>query len=275
MGHTGHDLTHYDAVEPTPLADGNIEYWRCGTCGAAFADEDATLPLGLNRWVLGATVDNGVATIPDSFVTIPDGEDIVIDVSDSTEDIESVVIGSETLDKIVDANTSLEIKLSDASVSFDATALESISTQAGDASITIIVNQIDDSSLTDDQVAALEDENVYLILTVEVYAGDIQISNFNGGKVTVSVPFEVPEGKSASDYYIAYVADDGTITALPTTYADGVLSFETTRFSNYVVLEKVSASPDTSDSTTLFPAVLIALLGITGTALLTKKRIFK
>ena len=37
----GHDLTRFDAVEPTAEADGNIEYWKCSRCKRYFADAEA------------------------------------------------------------------------------------------------------------------------------------------------------------------------------------------------------------------------------------------
>lgn len=39
-GHT--DLIHVPAVEATPEADGNMEYWYCGYCGKYYADEACT-----------------------------------------------------------------------------------------------------------------------------------------------------------------------------------------------------------------------------------------
>lgn len=38
-----HPLNHYEAVEPTCIRRGNIEYWICPVCGLIFSD-----PLGLN-----------------------------------------------------------------------------------------------------------------------------------------------------------------------------------------------------------------------------------
>lgn len=194
------------------------------------------------------TVENGTATVPDSSVEITEGEDVVIDVTDTEEEVSSVVIGSETVDKIADAETAVEIKLPDATVSFDATAIGSIGTQAGETAVTIVAKEVEDTTLTTEQKAALEEKEVCAILNLEAYAGETKITEFGGGKVTVSVPFELPEGKTGTDYYVAYVADDGTITAMPTTYADGVLSFETTHFSSYVVLENVTVNPPADDT---------------------------
>ncbi len=190
------------------------------------------------------TVEDGTANIPDSSVEITEGEDVVIDVTDTKEEVSSVVIGSETVDKIADAETVVEIKLPDATVSFDKTAFGSIGEQAGETAVTIVAKEVEETTLTTEQKAALEEKEVCAILNLEAYAGEKKITEFDGGKVTISVPFELPEGKAGTDYYVAYVADDGTITAMPTTYADGVLSFETTHFSSYVVLENKTVTPE-------------------------------
>lgn len=195
------------------------------------------------------TVENGTATIPDSSVEITEGEDVVIDVTDTEEEVSSVVIGSETVDKIANAETAVEVKLPDATVSFDKTAIGSIGEQAGETAVTIVAKEVEDTTLTAEQKAALEEKKVCVILNLEAFAGETKITDFGGGKVTVSVPFELPEGKAGTDYYVAYVAADGTVTAMPTTYADGVLTFETTHFSNYVVLENVTVNPPTDDTT--------------------------
>ena len=188
------------------------------------------------------------------------------------------------MDKIADAQTSVEVKLPDATVSFDKTAIGSIGTQAGETAVTIVAKEVEDTTLTTEQKAALEEKEVCAILNLEAFAGETKITEFGGGKVTVSVPFELPEGKTGTDYYVAYVADDGTSTAMPTTYADGVLSFETTHFSNYVVLENVTvtpqptpdpSNPQTGDNSLLFLWVTVMLLSAAGlTVCLTKRRAF-
>lgn len=228
------------------------------------------------------TVENGTATVPDSFVEITEGEDVVIDVTDTEEKVSSVVIGSETVDKIADAETTVEIKLPDATVSFDKTAIGSIGTQAGETDVTIVVKEVEDTTLTTEQKAALEEKEVHTILNLEAFAGETKITEFGGGKVTVSLPFELPEGKTGTDYYVAYVADDGTITAMPTTYVDGVLSFETTHFSSYVVLENKATTPEadpsnpkTGDNSHLMLFVALMVISAAGlTVCLTKRRAF-
>ncbi len=222
-------------------------------------------------------VDNGTVTVPDDIVEIEEGKDIVIDITTPGEEapkVESVVIGSAIVDKIVEAETKVEIKLPEVTVSFDKAAIGSIGEQAADKDVTIVATEIKQEDLKTEQKAALEEKAVYTVLNLEAFAGDEKITEFGGGKVTVSVAFELPEGTIGTDFVVAYVADDGTITLMPTTYADGVLSFETTHFSNYVVLA-VSDNPKTGDTTV---SALVALLVLSGAACLTlcanKRRIF-
>lgn len=228
------------------------------------------------------TVEDDTATVPDSSVEITEGEDVVIDVTDTDDEVGSVVIGSETVDKIADAETSVEIKLPDATVSFDAAAIGSIGEQSGQTAVTIVAKEVEDTTLTTEQKAALEEKEVHIILNLEAFTGETKITEFGGGKVTVSVPFELPVGKTGTDYYVAYVAEDGTITAMPTTYSDGILTFETTHFSSYVVLENKTVTPEptpdpsnpqTGDNSPLFLLVMVMVVSIAGmTVCFTKRR---
>lgn len=195
------------------------------------------------------TIENGTATVPDSVVDVTEGEDVTIDLTDTEEKVESVIIGSSTIDKITNANTNVEVKLPDAAVSFDKDAVSSIGEQAGGENIIIVAKKVEDDSLNSEQKAALEDKDVLTVLSLEAYVGETKITEFGGGKVTVTVPFELPEGKEGSDYYVAYIADDGTMTVMPTRYENGCLVFETTHFSSYVVLENTSDEQEPEDTT--------------------------
>ncbi len=225
-------------------------------------------------------MDNGNATIPDSKVEITEGEDVVIDVTttETEETVTGAVIGSETVDKIADAGAKVEIKLPDATVSFDATAMGTIAGAAADSAITIVAKETKQETLTTEQKAALAELDVSTVISLEVLAGDTKISDFGGGKATITAPFELPEGKDAASYYVAYIAADGTITAMPTTYADGALTFTTTHFSDYVVLEKAStpeadpSNPQTGDNSQLMLWVMLLTVSAAALVVCTTKR---
>lgn len=222
-------------------------------------------------------------------VTIEDGKDIVIDVSDT--EAESVEVGVDALDKIYaalesDKDISLVIKFANAIITMDKTAVKALIDAAGTASdtVTLTVKNIEASDLNEAQQKALKDEDVYVYLSLEAWVGDKLVSDFGGGKVTVSVAFELPEGVDAGNVKVAYVAEDGTVTAMPTTYADGVLTFETTHFSDYVVLAQSADDsnsgtgnedvPQTGDSSNLALCVILMILSAAGiVTLYTRKRI--
>lgn len=220
-------------------------------------------------------VDEGVASVPDSIVEIKKDEDVVIDITETYETVESVVLGSATVDKIVEAETSVQVKLPDATVSLDKTAIGTLSDKAGTAAVTIVAKNIKTETLTEKQTEALKEKEVLVCLNLEAYAGEKKISDFGGGKVTVSVPFTVPAEKKGSDFCVAYIDDNGKMTAMPTTYKDGILVFETTHFSEYVVLEKsyLNDNPPTGDNGI---AMVLALMTVSAAAviLLGKKKAF-
>ncbi len=224
------------------------------------------------------TVEDGTAAIPDSKVEITEGEDVVIDVTGTEEEVTGAVIGAETVDKIANAETSVEIKLPDATVSFDAAAMGTIAGAAADSAITIVAKETKQENLTTEQKTALAELNVSTVISLEVLAGDTKISDFGGGKATITVPFVLPEGKDAASYYVAYIAADGTITAMPTTYADGALTFTTTHFSDYVVLEKVTtpeadpSNPQTGENSQLMLWVMLLTVSAAALVVCTTKR---
>ncbi len=66
------------------------------------------------------------------------------------------------------------------------------------------------------------------------------------GKITVKIP--LPEGYNPAQCFIYYLnTDNNTIEKLPTSYADGYLSFETDHFSYYAVVEVAETADDSAD----------------------------
>lgn len=210
------------------------------------------------------TVSGGVASVPDSAVKVETGKDTVIDVSEA-EKADSVEIKAETVDKLASNQTAVSVKLPEATVTLDKTAVSAINTQAGTAAVTLVAKQTDKTAMSAPQTEALKGTKVHQYLSLEAKAGATKISDFGGGKVTVSVPFAIPTGKKAADFVVAYVADNGKVTEMPTTYQDGVISFETTHFSDYIIAEKTTlpdSNPKTGD-TMIMPVVMLAsLLGL-------------
>ena len=107
------------------------------------------------------TIENGTATVPDSFVEIKDGEDVIIDVADTEDEVSSIVIGAETVGKITNSASNVAIKLPSATIRFDTAAMGAIGQQAGTGTVTIVAKKTDNTTLTDEQKAALADNYQY------------------------------------------------------------------------------------------------------------------
>lgn len=218
-------------------------------------------------------VEEGVASVPDSVVEIETGKDVVIDVTETAEKADTVELKAETVDKLAGNQTAVEIKMPEMTVTFDKTAISAVNQQAGNSAVTLVAKAVEKTVLNAPQKEALEKAKVHQYISLEANAGQTKISEFGGGKVTVSVPFTLPAGKTGADFVVAYVADNGKVTQMPTTYKDGVISFETTHFSSYVIAEKATipdGNPKTGDNF-LLPVVLL-ILSLFGIAVCVTKR---
>ena len=120
---------------------------------------------------------------------------------------------------------------------FDKEALNNIMSAANGETVSFDFKVVDDSELTYAQIGALSNKNVLSIISAQVVSGDNTISNFGTGRVQIRVPFALADGKSASDYKIIYIADDGSIEELDTTYVNGELVVELEHFSEYAVVD--------------------------------------
>ena len=60
-------------------------------------------------------------------------------------------------------------------------------------------------------------------------------TNFGEGKATFTVPYVLPEGKSASDLKVYFIKDGKVAETIDCTYADGKATFSTGHLSTYSV----------------------------------------
>lgn len=77
----------------------------------------------------------------------------------------------------------------------------------------------------------------------------------------VAIPFELAEGRTAEDYKIMYVAEDGTIEEINTAYLGGNLVVELGHFSEYVIVDL------TKDEVKMTTAMIVAISVIAALAL--------
>jgi hypothetical protein len=110
---------------------------------------------------------------------------------------------------------------------FDAEALKGIAGQASGAV------KVEIRDVTPEYQETHKGKSVF---SLAVSSGSSSVSDF-GGKVAVTLPYVLKTGEKAEDVSVWYLAGDGTMTEIPSTYdpAAQLATFTATRFSSYVV----------------------------------------
>lgn len=177
-------------------------------------------------------------------------KEIVIEDSDST----SVSISKESWDEFLSSDNleSIEIKTSEGSIEYDKKAMETIASSLGlDDVVTVLLEK----DFNYEEVLTLEQkdliassENVYAVYNIVIKSGDIEIHNFNGGKATISIKYNIPNDVDPSEVVVVRVNNDGTTTEFETTYTvdpithEGILSWTSDTHSVYMVTKTETGS---------------------------------
>ncbi len=224
-----HKLMKTDAVEATFEAAGNIEYYTCSKCNTVTSDAEGCKEIALAETVIPQLkMEDGKIEVEESSVKIP-----VDTLQEAAED------------------ESLTVDLEEATVIMDKAALETITAQA-QGNITLAVKMIDTEALAEEQKAAIADKNVVGAISATILSNGEEIHDFDNGLVTIKIPFIPAEGTNGANYSILYVADDGSVEVIETTYENGYLVMITDHFSEYVIVYNASQSGnnDSSNSST-------------------------
>ncbi len=177
----------------------------------------------------------------------------------------------------------LTVNMTNATVTMDKATLDVVTEKAKTEQTDVIaleIEHIKTESLAPVQQVAVEEKTVAAVISASILVNDKEVHDFEGGKVTVTIPFVLEAGTTASDYIVLYVADDGTVEEIPSAYADGKLVMTLSHFSEYVVVNtaapKDPTNPGTGDNFDM--AMMVFLMVTSATAIVTlsnKKRFVK
>lgn len=174
--------------------------------------------------------------------------EVIIDAADVPATVETAELPAQSVRLIARASqesgndvTGMNVRLTGATVSFDAAALDSIAGLGNSGELQLHVS--DNAVLNTAQRSALSGLDTGKALRAYISAGDRQISDFGRGQVTVSVPFTLPTGRDAQNYTVYCVGKNGSLEALPTSYGNGSLRFSVGSGSDYVVVYDDPACP--------------------------------
>ena len=131
----------------------------------------------------------------------------------------------------------LSIKMADAAITLDKTAMQSVVETVDGNDIQLHVSTGD--ALSSDQTEIIGDIEQGMVLDVSLTANGTEIHSFNG-KVTVSVPFTWTQQGVLQAWYLA---DDGTKEPVEVAYRDGNAVLTLKHFSTYAIVVKAN-DPD-------------------------------
>lgn len=162
----------------------------------------------------------------------------VIEISvDAEKDVKSmdVTIPYTGAENIVSSGINTVISTPVASLTFDSKAMDTLVTANKNQDIKISINKLEAESLPDNLQNIIGDNPVF---EFSASAGNVNIPNFNGGKVGVSIPYLLPEGKDINSLVIYYINDKGEMQVVKECKYDPAkktISFVTDHFSKYSV----------------------------------------
>ena len=224
------------------------------------------------------TVKEGTATVEKETIEAvveasKEETTVVLPLAQSTEDVvNKAEISTEALEAVAEAEKDIVIELTDVTVKLDADTVKAIAEQAQGKTVEIRAVETEKQYLTEEQHIVLENKDVAVVITVQIFSDGQYIGDFKGGKATIKLPFHPAEGKNGKDHAVYFVADNGETTKVPSEFVDGHMIFTTSHFSDYVIVyegdvitgETQTVVPETPVTETaafpVLPVVIVVLL---------------
>lgn len=267
-------LTEVKAKEATYTEAGNKAHYVCSVCGRLYEDAEGTIQVAAEDVIIPQLIkveENKALVTSDAvekaLADAAAGGDVIIPAAGAGENVTAADIPATSLKQVAEKNAALTLELDGATVTLDAAALASIAKQTDVPVVTLKIEQIKAENLTDTQKAAIKDQNVVGAISASIKDIDKEIHTFDGGKVTVYIPFVPAEGTEAKDYSILYVADDGTTEVMTVAYENGYLVMTTDHFSEYVIVynapvvdKNPTNNPPTGDAANSSLLICIAVM---------------
>ena len=208
--------------------------------GGGSSTPSVTIPVSSDHGgaKLSATISGSTATVSVSGKeidkVIADGaKSVTVDLSRLSK-VDSVKLPASVIAKTEDAeDTGLTIRLPDGAVELDEAALESIATGK---TLTVSVQQAKLTNAQQEAVSSLA--QVAVVVDVDIVVGTVKQSAFNGGRLTISIPYIPEKGEDTSTLAVWYIRDDGSIENKGGSYdaKSGCFVFETDHLSRYLLV---------------------------------------
>lgn len=200
-----------------------------------------TVPVsGKDSIKVSASISGSTANISaiDTSKLGAENSTITIDLSVLNQTINKVNLPVKSVDDIVNAGANgLKLKLTTGMVEFDAKALAAINDAADGSNISLEVKETSASSLSEEQKETISDMDNAVVVDINLVCDGKVITDFKGGQATVTIPYELKEGQDPESLTVYFLAADGTLTAMETTYdaETKTVTFIAPHFSSYII----------------------------------------
>ena len=210
------------------------QWTKTGDPDTPTPDKTITTPDGSASY----TVSSSTAAIDkvdtDKLITESNGKKSAeLDLSNAGENVTEVSLPTDAVKTVVGSGAEeMTVKLPGVSVSFDEKALSAVAAQSEGERVSLEVSIGDRNSLNTAQANAVAKAKKLSVIEVSLSSGNRKISDFNGGSVTIDVPFAWSMKGRLCAYYID---DSGNKSAIDVTYKNGVATLVLKHFSTYVI----------------------------------------
>ncbi len=210
-----HSYSAVVVAEASCVNDGTKKY-TCSQCSASYTSGYSNSEA--HNWTNSGEAVNGIQAQECTAC-------------EATKNVIAINGNSHTIDKSVLGNN--ELKLDNIAITLDNQTLEAI----GEGNVTISAAEIS-SDKKSEVLASLDEEQKAILLNSAIYDFTLENSNgivseFDGGYVTVTVPYTISPTDDPDLIVVWFIADDGKISSIAATYANGFVTFKTNHFSNY------------------------------------------
>lgn len=210
------------------------QWTKTGDPNTPTPDKTITTPDGSASY----TVSGSTAAIDkvdtDKLITESNGKKSAeLDLSNAGESVTEVSLPTDAVKTVSGSGAEkMTVKLPGASVSFDEKALSAVAEQSKEERVSLDIRVGNRESLNEAQAGAVAKAQELSVIEVSLSSGNRKISDFNGGSVTIDVPFAWSMKGLLCAYYID---DSGNKSAIDVTYKNGVATLVLKHFSTYVI----------------------------------------
>jgi len=204
-----------------------------------------------------------IEALVESIKEHDEGSTIRIELDTTADDV-TAKLPADALSKILaaDPEATIVIAVGEYELVFDSKALEAIS-EAGSGSVEINISSVDADEIAEISPEAAEKIGDRPVYSMTVTIGGKTVSDFNGGTLTVSIPYTLAEGEDPNAVLIYYIDDDNNLIPMVSRYTDGAVEFTTTHLSKYAVgYNKVSFNDVKPSDYYYAPAIFFGARGV-------------